>query len=458
DIERAVLIPLALGTRPLGFVYADRPRTDDILLFPKICEVFARLASMAIENIARRLDAEKRAETDPLTGIHNRYFLNRVLEVEIPRVKRYSSPISLLMIDLRDFKRTNDTYGHIFGDHILRETAALIQANIREPDIVVRFGGDEFVVLMVNTSYDQAKLVQERIERAFIERNQAQSDERMMIDISTGLRSADAKTITTLLEDADHQMYLHKAEQTRSEIVEALLGLPSARSDVIDSVISTLLSNLDNKDPSNREHRWRVAHLCLVILRELRLPPADIQTIILAALLHDVGQASLPAEILQRRGSLTESEKRAVQSHSVIGEEFLRGLAHLEPARPIIRHHHERYDGLTTGEFPGYPAGLSGDAIPLGARIVKLADSVDALHSSRPYRKALALDDVIRTIKKESGASFDPKLVEILLRSTDWTKDIDSRQALYDLYREVMKQSIAMEKLRSPYEEVTQPV
>lgn len=438
---RAVLIPLGIGSRPLGFIYADRPRMDDVFLLRGALEVFARLASAAVENLALRMTAERRAETDALTHCRNRFFLDRVLEVEIPRVRRYNSPISMLMIDLCDFKKTNDTYGHVFGDHILRETASLIEANVREPDIVVRYGGDEFVVLMVNTNNDQARLVQSRIERAFVERNRTQSDERMMIDISAGLCSADSQTISTLLEDADRSMYYHKTERRKRQLTETLLGLPTGRPEIVDSVISTLLANLNRKEPFNEAHSRRVAYLCLLIARELGLKGRQIHTLVLAALLHDTGKASLPAEILQRAGPLTEAETKAVHGHTVMGGEFFQGIAHLEEARDIIRHHHERFDGVMTGEFPGYPLGLSGESIPLGARILKLADSVDAMLMGRPYRAARGLEEVLEIIRKESGASFDPALARILLHSDRWGYELGSKDALAKLYATVTKEA-----------------
>src|SRR6185295_16427227 len=149
--------------------------------------------------------------------------LDKILEIEVPRVKRYNTPISLLMIDLVDFKHINDHYGHQFGDFILRETANLLLAAVRRGDVVVRFGGDEFVVLMVNTSQDQAMLVRERVERAFIERNRMQTSDSTAIHISMGLRSAGADDIDGLLHEADMAMYAHKSRQTRRHLLEALI-------------------------------------------------------------------------------------------------------------------------------------------------------------------------------------------------------------------------------------------
>gem|GEM_PF-2328365 len=439
--RRAVLAPLKVGLRPLGLIYADRPRAEDAFVFPEAFQIFVRLAGAAIENLRQRAEVEQRAETDSLTGLYNRAFLDRILEVEIPRVRRYNSPISLLMIDLCDFKKTNDAYGHLFGDLILREAAGLIRSHVREPDIVVRWGGDEFVVLMVNTSSDQARPVRDRIDRAFRERNRAQTDERMIIDISMGLRSADASTIATLLPDADRSMYRHKAERRKRQVLEALLGLPGSRSDAVDFVIANLLANLDKREPFYPDHARRVAYLALFLASSLNLGPTEWRAIALAALLHDLGKASLPAELLQRPGPLNPAEYKAVQRHAILGEEFLQDIPHLEEVRPLIRHHHERYDGLTTGPFPGYPHGLLGQTIPLGARVLKLADSLDAILSARPYRPARSLERALEILSAEAGASFDPELVPLLLQSTEWRAARSAPRAAADLYQRLVRQA-----------------
>lgn len=439
--EHGVVAPMKVETRTQGLIYADLPRHELASVFPDVLKNFIAVAATAAEALRRRVNAEVRAETDPLTGVYNRHYLDRVLEIEIPRVRRYKSPISLLMIDLCDFKKVNDTYGHVFGDFVLRETANLIRSNVREPDVVVRYGGDEFVVLMVNTADEQGRLVKERIERAFIERNRAQDDEKLMIDISIGMRSADDKTIETLLEDADRAMYEQKAERKRDQMARMLLGVTPGRPETIDKVVTSLLSNLKTREPWYPEHSRRVAHVALLIARSLEMPADEVQTLVLGALLHDVGKASLPTEVLRRPGPLTPGEYKAVQGHALIGEEFLSGLPHLEPVRPLIRHHHERWDGQTTGPFPGYPHGLSREMIPRGARILKLADSFDAMVSGRPWAGARPLDEVLDEVQREAGASFDPALTTALASARDELARLDEADRLGALYHQVLEQA-----------------
>lgn len=430
---RRVVMPLMIGLKPVGLIYADQPTHDGTPYFREVFEVFAHMAAAAIENLGQRLRAEQRAETDALTGLYNRYFLDKILEIEIPRVKRYDHPISLLMIDLCDFKNFNDTYGHQYGDYILRETANLLQANVRRPDIVVRFGGDEFVVLMVNTANEAARLVRGRIENAFIERNRMQTDDRSVIKISIGLRSADAKTIENLLHEADMEMYAHKAHQTRVALIEALLSGEIERIETADRIVGSLCNILYKKMPYYPEHARRVTHLALLLARRLGLSEPEVETLVLASLLHDVGSVSIPTEILQKTGPLTPSEQQAMRHHPALGEEFFQGLDHLEPVRPIIRSHHERFDGQATGEFPGYPDGLCGEAIPLPSRILKLAESAESMLYGMPNRAGHSPEEVLQLVREEAGKSFDPRLVSIMLGDKSWIQEIGESERLAEM-------------------------
>lgn len=439
-LDKSALLPFKIGERLLGFIYADRPADDAPFCFPKLLEIFASLAATALENFALRADAEERALTDSLTGLYNRRYLDRVLEIETARVRRYKRPLSLMMIDLCDFKRINDTYGHVHGDEALRETAALIRHAVRQPDVVVRYGGDEFVVLLADTSYDHALRVQDRIERTFEERNRLIRNGAVRIEVSVGLSAADPATLHALLENADRAMYFQKTERAKRRAIEALMGLPSVPLHALDNVLLTLLAGLKKREPHYDRHSRHVAYLSLVASRGLGLSPSRIRALLLAAFLHDVGKVSLPGELLQRPGPLDAAEKQAMRIHPVIGEEFFQGVSFLEDARPIIRHHHERYDGRMDCEFPAYPKGLKGTDIPLEARILKLADSVDAMLSDRPYRPARPVEEVLRVVREESGASFDPRLADNLLTG-QWHDRLDAPNALPELYSSVIREA-----------------
>ncbi len=335
--ERAVVIPLCDGRRrPIGFIYVDQPLNDGQPIFPEALAILARLAAASIENLELRRLADERAETDPLTGLRNRFYMDRVLDLEIPRVKRYSQPLSLLMIDLCDFKRTNDTYGHLFGDYILKETAHLIEGNVRRPDVVIRYGGDEFVVLMVNTSAEQAELVRRRIEEAFIERNRLQTDTRTMINISLGLRLADADSIASLLHDVDMAMYAEKARQRRRNLITALIEGNAEKIEAADRVVSSLCNMLYRKAPYYHDHALRVTHLALRIGPAGRIGRGTVGDVGPGRLASRRGEGVDPDPDPAKNGTFHAGRTIGDAEPSQAGRGVLRGT---EPPRPGAADH-----------------------------------------------------------------------------------------------------------------------
>lgn len=431
--SRIGILPLKVGAQMLGCIYTEQAAGRGGLIFMPILENFARLVAVALDNLDQRIAAESRAQTDPLTGLHNRYYLDKVLSAEVPRVKRYDTPISLLMIDLCDFKSTNDTYGHMFGDFILRESANLIKASVRRPDIVVRYGGDEFVVLMVNTGYEQAQMVRNRIEQSFVERNRMQSEDRMKIVISVGLRSANAITIGELIENADEAMYDHKASIKRRGLLTALIHDDLEKIENQHHVVSSLCSILNKKIPYYAEHARRVCHLCLILARGMELRREDAETLALAAMLHDVGKVSVPFELLNKKETLTQHEVMVMQKHPVVGEMFFEGIDYLEPIRPLIRHHHESWDGCDRGLSGGYPDQLEGDEIPLMARILCLAENADGMLGGRPYLPLVSLGEIEQYFNKQSGGVFDPQLTALLNEEKGWHHNLGRPSVILEL-------------------------
>lgn len=418
--RRAVAIPLRGGPELRGVLYGDHAGLSGEAWPDALLALLGQQATLALESLSLRLRAEQRAETDPLTGLNNRYFLDKMLGLEIPRVRRYNHPISLLMIDLCNLKRINDTYGHPFGDHILRETAQLIRAHVRRPDIVVRYGGDEFVVLMINTNSERAGLVRERIERAFIDRNRLQTNDRMLIHISIGLRSADAHSIEQLLHDADQAMYAQKARQKRRHLIHALAAALPDRIEGLDKVAGSLTTMLFKKLPYYAAHARRTAALALRMGQRLKLSDDELEFLTLAALLHGVGKVSLPAEVLLKPSALSAAESQAMREHPAMGEEFFEGHEFFEPIRPMIRHHHERWDGVREGTGAGYPAGLCGEAIPLGARILKIAEAAETMLAGRPWQPPMTPEQVAAELREGRDKAYDARLVRVLLADRTW--------------------------------------
>lgn len=176
-----------------------------------------------------------------------------------------------------------------------------------------------------------------------------------------------------------------------------------------------LLVALHAVDPSTTDHLWRVAERATALGQALGLSHDELRILWYAALLHDVGKIGVPDEVLRKEGALTATERAVVQLHPEIGALLLEEIEGLEAAAPLVLHHQERYDGRRDGCYPGYPAGLAGEAIPLGARILAVVDAFDAMTSDRPYRPGLSPDAAVEELRREAGRQFDPGVVAAFL-------------------------------------------
>ena len=178
-----------------------------------------------------------------------------------------------------------------------------------------------------------------------------------------------------------------------------------------------LLVALHAADPSTSDHLWRVAERAIALGEALGLPPDELRTLWYAGLLHDVGKLGLPDEILHKEGTLDATERALVRLHPELGAALLEDLEGLEDAATLVLHHQERFDGRRDGSYPGYPAGLAGDDIPLGARILAVVDAYDAMVSDRPYRPGLTTAAAVAELRREAGRQFDPQVVAAFVRT-----------------------------------------
>jgi putative two-component system response regulator len=194
---------------------------------------------------------------------------------------------------------------------------------------------------------------------------------------------------------------LERASRARDELRERLLA---------PTLASALANAIEARDSYLHGHCERLASLAVRIAEDLGVAPEDIEIVRLGAILHDVGKIGIPDRVLLKPGPLDDEERRIIETHTEIGDKLLEPLDLLAGARPIVRHHHERWDG------GGYPDGLAGKDIPVGARIVAVADSVEAMTSRQLYRKPLGPSDIIDELKKHRGKQWDPAVVDLVLR------------------------------------------
>jgi diguanylate cyclase (GGDEF)-like protein/putative nucleotidyltransferase with HDIG domain len=379
--------------------------------------------------------AEMKSTTDSLTGCYTHRYLQERLAVEIERAQRYQRPLTIAMFDLDDFKIFNDRYGHEKGDQLLRQFTDLCRSNIRMIDILTRYGGEEFVVILPEATTAEAESACNRIREAFQAEAALRFPNAPMVTVSVGIASypehgqtrhalilnSDAalchakqtgKNKTAVFEDDCKKSY-----RATSEKLQTLLE------DNHMEAIEALSAAVDAKDHYTRGHSDSVTRYSLALAKKLGLSESELENLKAAALLHDIGKIGTPDSILRKPGPLKIDEWQIIEDHPRIGSEILEKVQQLSSIVPAVRHHHERYDGL------GYPNGLVGRNIPLIARIIALADSYDAMTSDRTYRRALSPEEALEEMRRCAGTQFDPELVEIFIEIVKDTLLEEKREA-----------------------------
>jgi diguanylate cyclase (GGDEF)-like protein/PAS domain S-box-containing protein len=345
------------------------------------------------EDISREKEITYLSYHDKLTGLYNRAFFEKKIK-EFDRSEFY--PISIIIGDTNGLKMTNDVFGHMQGDVLLVSIANILSLACRESDIIARYGGDEFTVLMPRTTLEEAG----KVCRNIFTLCDDQSCDQSKISISLGYATKEKSTesINDILNVAEDFMYRHK-----------LLESKSYRS----SVISSLKNMLFEKSFETEEHAMRLTGLCNEAGRLMGLSQSDLNDLELFSMLHDIGKIGVKDSVLLKPGKLSDDEWVEMRRHCEIGYRIAQSAPELAHIADFILCHHERWDGN------GYPQKLKGSHIPLLSRILAVADSYDAMVNDRYYRKALTHDVALAELKRCSGSQFDPEVVKVFLRILD---------------------------------------
>ncbi|MDX6397231.1 MAG: hypothetical protein QOJ43_639 [Gaiellaceae bacterium] len=359
----------------------------------------------------RELRAMRLALTDPLTGLGNHRHFHDRLEHELADSDAQGYPLSLCLVDIDDFKRINDRFGHPGGDRVLAQLAT----NLRQGGEAFRLGGDEFAILLPGRDEDGARIAAEAIvERiASIELPPAGP-----VTVSAGIATVPQVDVDRdeLVRRSDSALYWAKeygknqVRVYRPDVVEiAELKRLAAGPDRAARfrAAASLAKAVDARDAYTGSHSERVADLAARIATRLGADREQVELTRLAASLHDLGKLAIPEEILRKPGPLSETERLVLERHPQIGFRMLESLG-VDPVADWVLRHHERWDGS------GYPDGIGGDEIPLGARIIFVADAYDAMTSDRVYRGRLTDDEAIAELARCSGTQFDPEIVAAL--------------------------------------------
>jgi diguanylate cyclase (GGDEF)-like protein len=358
----------------------------------------------------KALRAMRLALTDPLTGLGNHRHFHERLQRELTLAEREGLTLSLCLVDIDDFKRINDRYGHPIGDRVLGQVAA----RLRQGGESFRLGGDEFAVLL--PGLDERAAVS--IARSIVERVGAAEIEQVgAVTVSAGVAAYPDQGVgrDELIRLADSALYWAKEDgKNRARTYQATTSLELSQLQQLAEgpdraaryrAAASLAKAVDARDVYTGSHSERVGELSARIARRLAIDEPQVELIRLAGSLHDLGKLAIPEEILRKPGALNESERLVLQRHPQIGYRMLESLG-VEPIADWVLHHHERWDGA------GYPDRLRGEEIPIGARIIFVADAFDAMTSERVYRKPLSEREALEELERCAGSQFDPAIVE----------------------------------------------
>jgi len=355
---------------------------------------------------------------DGLTDLYNHRYFYDSLSAQISASKKDGADLSLLFIDIDNFKYYNDLYGHPKGDEVLRIISKIIKETVQSNALVARYGGEEFTILFPNTCEALAIKEAEKLRKA-VQAHHFEGQENLpgsCLTISVGVSTfpSKAKTDTELLKNADEAcyrakfLYKNRVETYHSildEIQDDVYGLDGK---TVTS-IKTLIAVINAKDKYTYGHVERVVFYCTMIAEKLGLNDTDKNTLIYSAYLHDIGKINISEEILMKTEPLTNEEWELVKTHPLKAVEIIENIISLQNMVPIILQHHERYDGT------GYPNNLKGEEITYLARILTVVDSFDAMTSRRPYQQQKNYNQAINELIKNSGTQFDPEIVNVFI-------------------------------------------
>jgi diguanylate cyclase (GGDEF)-like protein/PAS domain S-box-containing protein len=368
-------------------------------------------------------ELQRLATRDALTGCLNRRAFHEHLTTLFALAKRHRQPLSAVMLDIDHFKAVNDTYGHARGDDVLRGIAEVLRSSVRGADVVCRFGGEEFCILMPTTAIDGAFHLAEKLRQAIAAGSIAGIAITASIGVScTGVEPGNSPA---LIDQADEALYNSKrAGRNRTTRFDRMdLSIPGPDTDrkqtepasdelIPVHAVRSLYAALSFRDPQTAEHSRRVSEMCVKV-GSTWLTPRELLILETAAILHDIGKVGVPDAVLLKPGPLTKDEWRLMREHDRMGVEIIQTAFNCPQLSAIIAHHHARHEWIADTSKLG-----PDEFIPLCARLLSIADAYDAMTTHRCYRAAVSRDAAIAELRRASGTQFDPLLVEHFIKVT----------------------------------------
>ena len=329
---------------------------------------------------------------DPLTGLYNRIYF----EEEMSRIEktRYGT-VGILACDVDGLKLVNDTLGHDQGDRLLAAAARVIRGSFREGDLAARIGGDEFAVILPNTTESAVENACQRIQEAVESYNAVTPELPLSISVGFAIRNGSHKNLKDVFKEADNHMYRKKLYRTQS---------------VRSTIVSTLINTLKARDLATEQHSSRLEKLLVRMAALIGLPESTTADLSLLAKFHDIGKVGISDAILLKEGPFTPEEWAEMKRHCEIGYRIALSAADLVPIADWILKHHEWWDGQ------GYPLGIKGEEIPVECRLLAIANAYEALTSARPYRRTSSHWEAVAELRRYAGTQFDPELLEMFVK------------------------------------------
>jgi diguanylate cyclase (GGDEF)-like protein/PAS domain S-box-containing protein len=343
--------------------------------------------------VARDITERKQAEEhiryvsfhDSVTGLYNRaYFEEEIGRLDSDRLL----PVSFIMGDVNNLKLTNDTFGHSEGDRMLQEIAHILQEACRDEDIIARWGGDEFAVILPGTDVETARAICTRVKE--IAKTKTATIIRPSIALGTAVKTDSEQNIYRIIMKAEARMYDNKLAESRQNQ---------------ELVISSLLARSRQRWPGAESHISRALTLARTFGRALRLSDSQMEDIDLMIRLHDIGKVVIPDKVLRKPGRLSPKEWEKVRRYPEAGFRIVKTFAETARISDEMLAQRERWDGT------GYPRGLQGEEIPYLARVMSVLDVYDVMTHERPYKQAITSDEAVDILRQDAGKHFDPDLV-----------------------------------------------
>src|SRR2546430_334189 len=472
DSVAAIGLPVFYAEQLHGVLYVESSEpiefTDEEIL---LLGTLADLISGALHNALTFQKAQEQAITDGLTGVKTHRFFMEALSAEWKRSTCAGRAFALVLMDLDRFKFVNDFYGHLEGDLVLQRVGQILETNCRRSDVVARYGGDEFVILMPETNMEHARQLAGKL-RGWVSADPLLREKNISASFGIACYPLHGSSPQELIQVADASMYLSKhqggnavstadhfdpneAKKWKRDVLEAYLGVtlkrlfstgPEAFEEiyqrlrqfteslaatepnngqsaaasaqgrqalphaVLDTVTSLALA-IDAKDHYTQGHSQKVSAYATLVAEAMGIKDEEMEEIRLGALLHDIGKVGIPESILNKNGPLNPEEWETMKAHVKFGAKILDPLTPLAPIREMVLHHPEFFDGS------GYPDALIGENIPLGARIIAIADAYDTITSDRTYKRARKAIDALAELERCANAQFDGAIVEIFVRT-----------------------------------------